>query len=302
MIDNFDAIYTIRLRSTTEVNMANLLITVMMVLLTTVPSYSIEPHTNESSIMRADLKEIEPNNTFDTANNIGLLIDRDMIQGSVDSIEDIDHYSFQVSEGEKFAITLTNIDQGNNFNIFLYDENFQLLNSSQRPDNTNEIVRHDSGKIATYYLRVLPITKTTSFPDYYFLNFRTRIRKGNHTASFSPASISSSGSSSFSEITSVDLRSDATIPSGACVTRLQVFGSQHPSLGNTSFQLKNTDSDWFNSISVNGNAPFSSINSNSGLLVKSIWQTRYTSKDKNKSSFQDLKISFTFFYDQTADW
>lgn len=89
------------------------------------------------------------NNTFQTASLVP--INRD-IYGRIETSGDVDYYKFQVTAAGFATISLTNLPK--NYNIYLYNNSFGLVDSSVKSYIANESIHRKLGK-GTFYIKVI---------------------------------------------------------------------------------------------------------------------------------------------------
>lgn len=255
-----------------------------------------------SSICYASsIDEVEPNGTFNQAQNIGSWSEYNTVYGSISSIDDTDIFKFTAYSGDRFAVRLNGIEAGNDFNLFLLNSNYDVIDQSVRTNNANEIVRFDVPSTGNYYILVLPLSTDGYSNDVYYLTFHNRIKTGSYTASLSPTSISRQGSGTLSSTATVNLSNNTAIPNGATVRSVQAQGTISPSLGNTFRQVLNaTENVWHTS--NQGGTSFTDITIDDQLPVKTSWSVRFYSLATLKSTWSSPKLNISYEYDQTLSW
>ena len=157
----------------------------------------------------------------------------------ISGIDDADIFKFSAYSGDRLAVRLNGIEVGNDFDLYLLNSNFEVIDRSERASNANEIVRLDVPSAGNYYILVLPLSTDGYANDVYYLSFYNRIKTGSYTATLSPTSISRQGSGTLSSTATVNLTNNSSIPAGAIVRSVQAQGTISPNLGNTFRQVLN---------------------------------------------------------------
>lgn len=115
-----------------------------------------------------DVGPDEPNNTFATA--WPLLLNASFDSNFYDQADRFDVYSFTLQQSQTVNISLQQIPEGDNFNLFLYTAWRTLLASSQNPNTADESITIvlQPGK---YYLMIVAETNTIpNVPSWYWLD------------------------------------------------------------------------------------------------------------------------------------
>lgn len=118
----------------------------------------------------ATMSETEPNNTFATANTI---YDNYDVNGTISTVYDIDMYKIKFTNSGKADFWLGNISSGNNLDLYVYNENQQLIASSKNPTNFPELISHEvvvGGK--WYYIKVVAPNESVNVPASYKVNVK----------------------------------------------------------------------------------------------------------------------------------
>lgn len=254
-----------------------------------------------SVVVAATFDEIEPNDTLGQAQNIGSWSEYNSVWGAVYNSADVDVFKFSAYQGDRLAIRLNGMDTGNDFDLFVLNSNYVTVGSSTRVGTTTEIVRIDVPTSGNYYIRVVPVSMNGINNDVYYMNFYNRFKSSSYTASLSPTSISSPGVGAYSPIASVNLTSNASIPNGAMVKRVEAQGTISPLLGNTFREVRNSiENQWHKS--NQGGGSFADITIDDLLQVKTTWSVRYYSLAYSSSTWSSPKLKIDYEYDQTLDW
>lgn len=162
------------------------------------------------------------------------------VLGSFYGEDDIaDWYKFSINKtdgsGGRFAIKMSNIPTGHNYDLYLYNQDMEEIDHSIRASNNNEIVRTDRvDSHQTYYLCVVP----KNVPDYaassYRLIFDEYIATGSKTIGCSPTQLTCSDSTWSSDASGTG----TTIPSNAEITSLSVAAEEGSVKNGTNRQIR----------------------------------------------------------------
>jgi hypothetical protein len=109
----------------------------------------------------------EPNDTFETATwlPINSIIDPEFY----DQADRFDVYRFDLNSAGTIHLHLKAIPEGDNFDVYLYDPQRNLLASSRNPNNADELILRDLAA-GTYYIMVVAEENTNpSTPSPYWL-------------------------------------------------------------------------------------------------------------------------------------
>ena len=112
--------------------------------------------------------EVESNNSFASANT---LIAGDDIYGKISSSTDTDYFKVRFYTTGKTNLWLGSIPSGTDYDIYVYDQNFNQIASSLRGSNYDEMI---SGLSVTadqnYYVKVVGYNSTFNTNQYYSLH------------------------------------------------------------------------------------------------------------------------------------
>ena len=222
-------------------------------------------------------------------------------------------FKLTANAGDKLAIAFTVVkspDSSNNKpEINLYNSSLTLLGSSSNvyndPNGTSvkyNILRHDIATSGTYYIR---IEKTYNLSSYTTgtLSFIDRAKTSSKTASLTPATITNSGNGD-SQIASVDLTNDSTIPSGAKVisytTSVGTFSptSQAGILHKVKYPGAASWIDAKQRVVGGGGGTFADPTPNT-VNVKGNWQFCYNASALASSSMKNVSVYIKYVYDVT---
>jgi len=151
----------------------------------------------------------------------------------------LDCYEFSTSkttgsEG-RFAIKMEGIPSGHNYDLYLLDQNGDVIAASTRASNRNEIVKitEKASSYTTLYVVVQPV----SVPDYekssYRLIFDEYIATGTKKLSFSPTQITTTSGTWSSDVSA----SGTSIPSNALITSATISASKSTVVNGIGYQL-----------------------------------------------------------------
>lgn len=155
-------------------------------------------------------------------------------EGSISSMDDIDFYRFSSSKFDgadgRFSIKLVNMKVGNDFDLYLYNENGSLVSSSERTNNQNEIIHMPKITSNTdYYLAVKPKRLLYEENRMYRIVFDKSIEKGTIKRYGSPATLNSFNEAGSSN-SSFDLSS---LPQDAILTGLSLDAEKGSALAHS---------------------------------------------------------------------
>lgn len=152
----------------------------------------------------------------------------------------LDCYEFSTSkttgsEG-RFAIKMEGIPSGHNYNLYLFDENGDIIAASTRASNRNEIVKitEKASRYTTLYVVVQPVT----VPDYekssYRLIFDEYIATGTKKLTFLPTQVTTTSGAWSSDVSA----SGTSIPSNASITSATISASKSTVVNGIGYQLR----------------------------------------------------------------
>ncbi len=162
-------------------------------------------------------------------------------------IDRSDFYKFSVtkSEGNKgrIAIRLDNMATGNNFDLYLYDANYNCISSSKQLGNKKEVVKTPEITTTTdYFLEVRAVTVSSTQNSIYNLFVEDYIITETKTAKLSPITINAKPDQ-WSPNASKDMT--RYVPTNAIVTKATVSAKKSSSSGGYNHvirvRLNNTD-------------------------------------------------------------
>jgi murein DD-endopeptidase MepM/ murein hydrolase activator NlpD len=113
----------------------------------------------------AVIREIEPNNTFETANLINSEVD---MYGTISTVLDKDVFKIKYTNSGRADFWLGNISNNSNLDLYLYNESQQLIASSKNVGSSQELLSKQvvvGGK--WYYIRVVPANDSVNIPSSY---------------------------------------------------------------------------------------------------------------------------------------
>lgn len=111
------------------------------------------------SVMGAQIDESEPNNSFSAADTIN---SDDDVYGKISSSSDIDYFKVKFSAAGKANFWLGQIPSGCDYDLYVYDENYNLLWSSKASGNSQELLSKKSVQNKLYYVVVKPYSGYSS--------------------------------------------------------------------------------------------------------------------------------------------
>lgn len=144
----------------------------------------------------------------------------------------VDYYKFSLSKGDgnkgRIAITLDGMATGNDFDLYLYDANYNCIASSTRTGKQKEIVKTPEITSTTdYYLKVEAVT-VSGTNSTYNITVGDSIGSATVTAKLSPTTINSKPDE-WSPNASKDMT--RTVPQNAVVTKATVSAKKSTSSG-----------------------------------------------------------------------
>ena len=251
-------------------------------------------------VVRAEINPdhaITGNNSKETAYNIG----------------NWKHKSIKTcSKDEKIYITCSreNIPDGMTFSIFNANTMKELRRSTKIANPSSFIkflaVKADGTESTSYLLRV---ERGNYEGDMFFsLNFADRMKRTTKTFDFrGTARNNGNKGMSFagvdSNVITVDLSRETSIPKGAIVNRVETSSYMSPNQGNVRHMLMcQTESAWWTSKVSSATSGSYYINSSNRIPVKQIWSFKYNAKAGAKSSMNSVKLRVDYIYDITSDW
>lgn len=224
-----------------------------------------------------------------------------------------DWYKFSINKtdgsGGRFAITMSNIPTGHNYDLYLYNQDMEEIDHSIRASNTNEIVRTDRvDSHQTYYLCVDP----KKVPDYdassYRLSFEDNIVAGSKTIGCSPTQLTCSNNTWSSDASGTG----TTIPSNAEITSLSVAAQEGSVKNGTNRQIrvKIGNGQYYTGSWYNGTAEIPGIvgEKASGKYYVSFTATEIPVLVSNKLTYigvinmKSFKVTVNYEYDKLASY
>ena len=204
---------------------------------------------------------------------------RGNFESNEERTDERDFYKFSVtkSEGNKgrFAIVLDGMATGNNFDLFLYDANQNLIASSELTGKEKEVVKTPEITSTTnYYLevRALNVSGTNST---YNIFVKDSIGTGTVTANLSPSTLNATP-----DQWSPNAISDQTkLPSDATVTKATVSAKKSSSSGgyNHVIRVKLNNSDDYETVAwTSGDATISALE---GKKCCGIWSVGFKASE-----------------------
>jgi hypothetical protein len=151
-----------------------------------------------------------------------------------------DYYKFSENasaglEG-RFSIKLEGVPSGHNYSLFLYDINLNLVASSERASNVNEIVRQNQKLTAmtTFYIEVRPISVPNYSASNYRLVFDKSYEKVTKVQSLTPASLYAAADTWSSDA----YYNNSSLPSTAVIRNAKVSASKGTSTNAYNNQIR----------------------------------------------------------------
>ncbi|MCI9079788.1 MAG: hypothetical protein HFH68_12860 [Lachnospiraceae bacterium] len=236
------------------------------------------------------------------------------VLGSFYGEDDIaDWYKFSINKTDgsngRFAIKMSNIPVGHNYDLYLYNQDMEEIDRSIRASNTNEIVRTDGvDSHQTYYLRVEP----QKVPDYdassYRLVFDEYIATGTKTIGCSPIQLTCSNNTWSSDASGTG----TTIPSNAKITSLSVAAQEGTVKNGTNRQIrvKIGNGQYYTGSWYNGTAEIPGIagQNASGKYYVGFTATELPVLVSNKLTYigiinmKSFKVTVNYEYDKLASY
>ena len=98
--------------------------------------------------------------------------------GNEDFTDTVDYYSFSVTKRVgshgSVSISLKNMPSGHNYDLYLYDRNYNLIASSRKLGNTSDVIKTPAiENNTTYYLKVEAVTVPSPSASSYRIYFST---------------------------------------------------------------------------------------------------------------------------------
>lgn len=130
-----------------------------------------EPTINDGKIvaLSSTVWESESNNSFSSADNIQ---DDDDVYGYINPMYDYDYYKITFSEIGKANFYLGSIPSGLDYDLFVYDNNYNLIATSANGSNTSELISGEPVAASTYYVKVDGYVGSYSSSDSYLLRVK----------------------------------------------------------------------------------------------------------------------------------
>ncbi|MBZ9618549.1 pre-peptidase C-terminal domain-containing protein [Clostridium estertheticum] len=247
----------------------------------------------------------ETHHSFETAYNVGPWNYKSSI-GIMASKSDADYYSFNAYSGDRLAIELKEIPSTCDYNLELYDQYNTKIDTSAIGNNSNRVIRYNMLNSGVYYVKVSFNSGTlpSNITNTYSINFIDRFKTTNSSFDFTPSSISCLGKGAYSSTATLNLKNNSSVPASATVKSAKITGEMSKSLGNTSIELQNSSEGiWYSSkiATSSVNSYFREITVDKQMLLKTNWNTRYTTKAYSSSNISQLKLAVTYEYDSTAN-
>ena len=252
-----------------------------------------------------DLDYTETHHSFETAYNVGSWNYKNVI-GIMGSESDADYYSFNAYSGDRLAIELKKIPSTCDYNLELYDQYKTKIYTSTIGNNSNRVIRYNMLNSGVYYVKVSFNSGTlpSNITNTYSINFIDRYKTTTSSFDFRPSSISCLGKGAYSSTATLNLKNNSSVPDSAIVKSAKITGAMSKSLGNTSIELQNSSKGtWYSSriATSSVNSYFKEITVDKKMLLKTDWNTRYTTKAYSASNISQLKLEVTYEYDSTAN-
>lgn len=163
-----------------------------------------------------------------------------------------DYYKFSIDpntgKNGQVAIRLDNFASANNFDLYLYDANYNCIDSSERLRNIKDIVTTPAiTKTTDYYLEVRVKTKSSTTDSIYNIYVEDCFKSTTVTAKLSPITINATPD----EWSPNASRKMTGIPSDATVTKATVSAKKSSSSGgyNHVIRVKLTDNGDYETVS-----------------------------------------------------
>lgn len=263
-------------------------------------SSAIGSHSNDTIATAENSLILIPNNTSNTS----------YVNGTIKDTTDTDYYEFlyqkaQSSNG-RFAIKLEGIKSGNSYYLYLVDKNNNIILSSKRSGNQNQIIRVPVNTLVDktkYYIRIEPTTVATPSAGYTLFfedNFKTVT---GATYGLLPSNLNSyNGQRSVPAL--VDLKNINKDPNATVLSASvsAVKGSANNGMNyimSVAPGTKYQQNQWY---TANWNSEVTSLK-NAGVLLKDSWYVAFQATSfisgVNVVSITSPKLTFTYEYDST---
>ena len=166
-------------------------------------------------------------------------------------------------------------------------------------------------KTTKYLIKIRNLCED-NYNKVYSVMVDTIYKRGTYKAKFRPSTLKNPGkgrvvnmNAVYSNVGTLDLRKDTTIPDSAEVTNVSVTGTMSRRLGGTKMELTNGDSGVkCESLLVDSGKESVLFNDfrNSFDTVKTIWSVDYYTYAGASSTFSNTEISITYRYNKYADF
>ncbi len=215
---------------------------------------AVENHVERESQYEPGTSSIVYNDSFETAESLptyllykkSYYLHRGDFVSNEFKTDTVDYYKFSVTKGEgnkgRMAIILDGMATGNNFDLYLYDANYNCIASSTRTGKQKEIVKTPEITSTTdYYLKV-EATTVSGTNSTYNITVGDSIGAATVTAKLSPTTINAKPDE-WSPNASKDMT--RSVPKNAVVTKATVSAKKSTSSGGYNHvirvRLNNTD-------------------------------------------------------------
>lgn len=253
--------------------------------------------------------DTEPNNSWTQAQYLGALTGLNYASGTLDPYNEDekradreDWYKVSSSSGDFGFIRLTSSIKGADFDMEVYEGSGTGAPVYVANKIGDDLIRINEDSKSDYYIKVIakPGAKADPYTSY-TLTTGNRIGSRSVEKSFSPTSISCPGNNVYSDITSMNLSNDLSIPNSAMIKSITVEG-QGVSTGNTFAEIKSSKLGWTKTRLSSNSANFIGYKYSDQIKVKDKWELKYVSSALAKTKWSNLKASISYDYDKTEDW
>lgn len=217
----------------------------------------------------------------------------DTIYANIGYADDVDFYTKSFSQGQSIAVSLKNIPSGCDYDLYLADINGNVLASSENGGNSNELILGTINTTATYIVGIIPYSGYNDSQNY-TLYAGDAVKTGTGSNWYNLAKLQLNYANTLSSVDTLDLTNDSSIPTGATVTSMYLYGSYTGNFGNKTMQCYISQAtQWYD-------ANLSDMISQSvGKNVKQVWKYRWqvqTIIQPVVSWTPDILINYTYQY------
>ncbi|GFN35600.1 hypothetical protein [Tepidimicrobium xylanilyticum] len=250
---------------------------------------------------------ITGNNSFETAYNFGYWKYK-YGTAILPAGENEAYFSFTADSGERIMAQSTYRDEYWGMEITIYDEAGQLIDTRNNPVKPGYVpfiyAKCDPIKIRQkFYVKV---TRGNYEGDMYFtVSFEDRIRTGHKTFNF-PGTATNPGNKNYdpngvdSNVLTLDLRNDTSIPNKAIVRSVTTSARQTPSQGNVHHWIMCSQTEhWYESKVSSSSSGHYYITVEDNLKVANVWNFKYNAKATAPSKMTNVKMDVEYEYDIT---